>query len=297
MTKVVLIAAGAVALTGAAWSMSPGWSEKSQSKKQAASTTSADERQRQLLKEAIDTPPEPALMARFASINGKHFANALTAIPVTWEPRLADVGAAAGRSFKLLGMFGQAGDKSIILLHPSLKDDAAALDRALCHEMVHAYLFSIGDTGTDHGEAFKKVLHRLSNEGAFVSIEATPEERAQLREWLATEETRLAEERASLDHLQAELDPERIALQQAVDELNARTAAANATGRGFPSSEEAAATNARRNAYNDRAATMNRRGLEFRIAQEEYNRQVARYNLMATYPDGLDDPAPVRKRD
>jgi hypothetical protein len=34
---------------------------------------------------------------------------------------------------------------------------------------------------------------------------------------------------------------------------------------------------------------MNRRGLEFRIAQDEYNLQAARYNLMATYPDGLDD--------
>ena len=235
-------------------------------------------------------------MARFAAINVKHFSNALTPIPVTWEPRLAEVGALAGRSFTLLGMFGQAGDKSIILLHPSLQDDAAALDRALCHEMVHAYLFSIGDTGTDHGDAFRKVLHRLSNEGAFISIEATPEERAQLREWLATEDKLLVEERASLDQLQADLDPERIALQQAVDALNSRGAAASAAGRGFPSAEETATVNARRSAYNDRAATMNRRGLDFRTAQEEYNRQVARYNLMATYPDGLDDPAPAIKR-
>ena len=290
MTKTVLIVAGTVALTGAAWSLSPAWTGATQDKTQTASATSADERQRQLLKDALNNPADPALMSRFSSLNAKHFSGALLAMPVTWEPRLAEVGALAGRTFTLLGMFGQSGDKSIILLHPSLKDDAAALDRALSHEMVHAYLFSIGDTGTEHGDAFRKVLHRLSNEGAFISIEATPQERAQLREWLSVEDTRLNGERAALDQMQSELDPERIALQQAVDGLNARMADARATGRGLPTQEETAAINSRRNAYNDRAATMNRRGLEIRIALEEYNRQVARYNLMATYPDGLDEP-------
>ena len=35
---------------------------------------------------------------------------------------------------------------------------------------------------------------------------------------------------------------------------------------------------------------LNRRALEFRNAQDEYNAKVARYNLMVTYPDGLDEP-------
>ncbi len=281
-------------MTGAAWTLSPVWTGPGQGRTPtAAAAGSADERQRQLLKEALDKPADPALMARFSAINAKHFANALTAIPVAWEPRLTEVDALAGRSFRLLGMFGQAGDKSIILLHPSLKDDAAALDRALSHEMVHAYLFSIGDTGTDHGDAFKKVLQRLSKEGAFVSIEATPEERAQLREWLAGEEKRLAEERAALDQMQAELDAELASLQAAVDALNARTAAARSAGRGAPTPEETSAVIGQRNAFSERAATMNRRGVEFRIAQQEYNRQVARYHLMALYPDGLDDPPPA----
>ena len=65
--------------------------------------------------------------------------------------------------------------------------------------------------------------------------------------------------------------------------------AANAAGKGWPGAEDVASLNARRDAYNSRAADLNRRGLDFRLAQDEFNRQVSRYNLMATYPDGLDE--------
>ncbi len=139
------------------------------------------------------------------------------------------------------------------------------------------------------------MLHRLSNEGAFISIEATPEERAQLHAWLSTESVRIETERGALDRLAPELETERLALEQAVGELNARASAANAAGRGLPTAEEVTSLNTRRDAYNERAAAMNRRGLEFRVAQDEYNRQVARYNLMATYPDGRDEPSPATK--
>jgi hypothetical protein len=295
MTKVILMAAGAVALTGAAWQLSPSWTGTGPRARNAASAASTDERQRQLLRENLDRPADAVLARRFAAINATHFSNTLASMPVVWEPRLAEIGALAGRTFTLLGVFGQEGERSIILLHPSLKDDAASLDRALCHEMVHAYLFSLGDTSTDHGDAFRKVLHRLSSEGAFVSIEASPEERAQLQAWLGTESARLEAEREALDRLKPELETERIALQEAVEEFNARVAAGNAAGRGLPPAEETTSLNARRDAYNDRAAAMNRRGLEFRVAQDEYNGQVARYNLMATYPDGLDEPGPAMK--
>ena len=299
VTRIVLVVAGAVALTGAVWQLSPAWNSAGRDGRQAASASaaasSADARQRQILREDLDHPADPLLARRFAAINAKHFSYSLPAIPVVWEPRLSEVGALAGRTFTLLGVFGQEGDRSIILLHPSLKDDAASLDRALCHEMVHAYLFSVGDTNTDHGEAFKAVLHRLSNEGAFISIEATPEERAQLHAWLTTESARIETERGALDRLAPELETERMALEQALGELNARASAANTAGRGWPAAEEVATLNARRDAYNGRAAAMNRRGLEFRVAQDEYNRQVARYNLMATYPDGLDEPSPAAK--
>ena len=107
---------------------------------------------------------------------------------------------------------------------------------------------------------------------------------------LDTEAARLAAERKSLDELVPTIEAERQELERAVESLNARVTAARAAGQGGPSPEEIAAINAQRDAYNSRAAAMNRRGLEFRVAQDEYNLQAARYNLMATYPDGLDEP-------
>lgn len=290
VTRGFLIAAGVIALAGAAWNMSPAWRGAGQQVTNAAATASAEALQKDILREALNRAADPALAKRFAEINTKHFFNSLPAMPVIWEPRLADVGALAGRTFTLLGMFGQSGDREIILLHPDLRNDAGGLDRALCHEMIHAYLFSVGDKTMDHGQAFRSVLHRLLNEGAFVSLEASPEERATLRAWLDTEAARLAAERKSLDALASEIDKERTDVQEDVDAFNARASAARAAGRGDPSPEEVAAVNAQRDAHNNRAAAMNRRGLEFRIAQDEYNVQAARYNLMATYPDGLDEP-------
>jgi hypothetical protein len=290
VTREILIAAGVIALTGAAWSLSPAWHGAGQQITNAAAAASADALQKELLRENLDRPADPALAKRFAEINSKHFFNSLPAIPVVWEPRLAEVGTLAGRTFTLLGMFGQSGDRSIILLHPDLRNDVEGLDRALCHEMIHAYLFSVGDKTTDHGQAFRNVLHRLLNEGAFVSLEASPEERATLRTWLDTEAARLAAERKSLDALASEIEEERLAVQEALDSLNARISAARTASQAGPTPEEVGAFNAQRDTYNNRAADLNRRGLEFRIAQDEFNRQAARYNLMATYPDGLDEP-------
>ena len=290
MTRGILIAAGVIALTGAAWSLSPAWRGAGLQLTNAAATASADALQKEILREGFNRPADPTLVKRFGEINAKHFFNSLPVMPVVWEPRLAEVGTLAGRTFTLLGMFGQSGDRSIILLHPELKTDAEGLDRALCHEMIHAYLFSVGDTSTDHGQAFRNVLHRLLNEGAFVSLEASPEERATLRAWLDTEAGRLAWERKALDALAPEIEAERLAVQQALERLNARVSAANTAGQGWPSREDVAAVNAQRDAYNGRAADLNRRNLEFRDAQDEFNRQAARYNLMATYPDGLDEP-------
>ena len=291
MVREILIGAGVIALTGAAWSLSPArGGGAGQQVTNAAAAASADALQRELLRENLTRAADPVLARRFAEINTKHFFNSLPAIPVVWEPRLAEVGTLAGRTFTLLGMFGQSGDRSIILLHPDLKTDPGGLDRALCHEMIHAYLFSVGDTSTDHGPAFRNVLHRLLNEGAFVSLEASPEERANLRTWLEAEAARLAAERRALDMLAPEIEAERAAIDRAVEGLNARISAANASGRGWPSPEEVAGLNAQKDRYNERAADMNRRGLEFRNAQDEYNAKVARYNLMATYPDGLDEP-------
>jgi hypothetical protein len=293
VTREILVGAAVIALTGAAWSLSPAWGAGPQLTN-AAATASADALQQELLRKNLDRPADPALANRFAEINKKHFFNSLPAIPVVWEPRLADVGTLAGRTFTLLGMFGRSGDRAIILLHPDLQNDAAGLDRALCHEMIHAYLFSVGDTSTDHGQAFRNVLHRLLNEGAFVSIEASPEERATLRTWLEAESVRLSLERSALEGLAAEIGEERAALDRAVESLNVRGSAAN--GSGGPSPEEVAAVKAQRDRYIERIASMNRRAVDFHSAQDEYNAQAARYNLMATYPDGLDEPVGANKK-
>lgn len=294
MARGTLIFVGLLALAGAGWQLSAGsgsWPAQS-----TGEASPADVRQREILRENIGRPADPDLARRFAAVNSGHFANALPATPVVWEPRLAEIGALAGRSFTLLGVFGHFGDRTVILLHPSLKADAEALDRALCHEMVHAYLFTLGDRSTDHGEAFQAVLHRLSSEGAFVSLAASPEERARLRAWLDEESARLDAERQALETAGPELERERAAIEEAVAAMNARASAAAASGRGGLSEQDVAALNTRRDEYNRRAESMNHRSLEFRLAQEAFNREVARYNLMVTYPDGLDEGASVKPR-
>ena len=260
MSRATLIGLAVLALAGAGWRITVG--QGADRPKTAAS--SADERQKEILRDNLNRPGDPALVRRFGEINARHFSNTLQPMPVLWEERLSEVSALSGRTFTLLGVFGQSGDKTIILLHPSLKGDAAGLDRALSHEMVHAYLFALGDTSTNHGEQFQAVLRRLANEGAFVGLPASAAERAELRAWLDAESKRLEDERKAMDLLAADLERERPEVERTFDA-------------------------SRRTAYNERAGDLNRRSVEFGVAQEAYNREVARYNLMVSYPDGMDE--------
>ena len=238
MTRIVMIGLVALSLAGAGWRVSSGAFTESLKSSEGAQSA-ADARQKEILRENLGRPSDPALARRFAELNAKHFAQALPAMPVIWEPRLAEVGALAGPNVTLLGVFGQSGDRSAILLDPSLKNDAEGLDRALCHEMVHAYLFTtLGDSTTNHGESFQAVLRRLSSEGAFVGIPASAQERADLRAWLDTEKARLDAEHKAIAGVR---DP----------------------------------------------AEFSSRSALFYTAQDEFNRQVARYNLMVSYPDGM----------
>jgi hypothetical protein len=284
-----IILLGVLGLAGAGWRLTAGGTEQDDRSRPGVSVAAADARQKELLHENLDRPTDPQLGKRYAEINARHFGGALASMPVIWEPRLSEVGTLAGRAFTLLGVFGQSRDRSIILLHPSLKEDAAALDRALSHEMIHAYLFSLGDKSTNHGPAFQDVLHRLSNEGAFVSVAATPEERARLRAWLDAESARLDAEWKELEAGGAELQREHSVVAASIESANARAAAATAAGRGWPTETELETVKTQRDAYNERAATQNRRMTEFRIAQDAFNAEVTRYNLMVTYPDGLDE--------
>ena len=296
MVRDTIILLSVLGLVGAGWRLTAGSDDQDDGSRSGVSVNAADARQKELLHENLQRPTDPALGKRYAELNARHFGGALASMPVLWEPRLSEVGTLAGRAFTLLGVFGQSGDRSLILLHPSLKDDAAALDRALCHEMIHAYLFSLGDKSTNHGPAFQDVLHRLSNEGAFVSVAASPEERARLRAWLDAESARLDAEWKELDAMGAQLQKEHAVVAASIESANARSVAASAGGRGGLTEAELDAVKVQRDAYNEKAAVQNRRMSDFRIAQDAFNAEVTRYNLMVTYPDGLEEVGTIRPK-
>ena len=259
----------------------------------SAPLSPADARQREILKQNAGRPGDADLVRRFQSINAKHFASALPPVAVRWEPALADVGALTAQAFTLEGMFGNVGKELIILINPSVRSDRRALDRALCHEMVHAHLFATGDKTTNHGPAFKAVLHRLSKEGAFEGIAATDAERANLRAWIDEESARIDFERQQMDEIGRELTREREELDRDLKAHDARAASARAERRAAPSSADVEALEARRRSYNQRVLDTNARLERDRADLAHFNREVARYNLMIAYPDGLDEEPPV----
>jgi hypothetical protein len=238
---------------------------------QPADLSPADARQRELLEANLGKPGDAALGREFRAINAAHFDGTLPAIPVRWEPRLAEVGQLAAEAFVLDGMFGHIGGKAAILLNPRLQGDPKALERALCHEMVHAHLYAIGDPTTGHGPAFQSVLRRLSAEGAFTGIVTTEEEHAALRDWLKAESARLDAEHDAMARDGAEIERERRELEYAIANVK-------------PTDQTAFA--ARLEAYNRRATAANERAARDRAAVAAFNQQAERYNLMVSYPDG-----------
>jgi hypothetical protein len=302
----------------AVWSVANGPGEPTTTAANAVSPT--DALQEELLHRNIERPGDPLLGARFQLLNVRHFGGALPMIPVVWEPELAAVGHLAEDRFRLEGMFGLVGSRSMILLNTRLQGDEKALDRALSHEMVHAYLHATGDSITTHGPSFQAVLERLAAEGAFEGIRSTADERASLRSWLDAETERLEQERQQLNELEPGIEQERAAIERAVTDVGAASAAAAAattspslaasageagkaasaadgatapglagsTGSRLASDGDLRALEARRAAYNARAAEANARVDRYRAARDELSRQIARYNLMLVYPDGLD---------
>jgi len=243
-------------------------------------STPAEARQRQLLDANIGHPGDPDLDARFQKINAQHFSGALPAIPIRWEPGLAGVGPLMGPEITLQGMFGRIGRREVILLNPSVRDDGQALDRALCHEMVHAYLFATGEEHTAHGPAFQAVLQRLSLEHAFEGIAADPATRDALHKWLEAESARLDTERREMDVLDRALKEDGAALNHQIETFNGQPERPGA---------DAQVLDARREQFNQQLAELNLRLGRMRDDLAHFNAEVARYNLMITYPDGLDD--------
>jgi hypothetical protein len=245
----------------------------------ANAASPAEALQQELLKQNIDKPGDPALEAMYAGISAEHFSGNLPSLHVMWEPGLERVGPLSGEGFTLEGMFGHRGRKSVILLNPELRDDPAALMRALCHEAVHAYLYATNDRGPEHGPAFQAVLKRLSNENAFEGIVSTDQERITLRAWLDDESKRLDEESRYMDGLAKEMEQERAEIDRATAEFDAG---------GRPSEAKIALVNKLRDAYNEKVTDANARTEQDRADLEHFNEEVARYNLMLVYPDGMD---------
>jgi hypothetical protein len=285
-----------VALVAAGWGVWSAFDTSRASEAASPSASPADVRQQEILRDDIGRPGDPLLDRMYQELNAGHFASTLPPMPGLWEPRLAEVGALAAETFTLEGMFGHVGRRTVILLSPDLQSDTAALARALCHEMVHAHLFATGDRTTNHGPAFQAVLRRLSNEGAFEGIVASDAERATLRAWLDAESARLDAEREEMDRLGGDIERDRAEVERQFADLNARVTAANAHGRGWPDPSDVAAVQSRRDAYNQRAAEANARASQDQVDLAEFNRQVGRYNLMLSYPDGLDEVSPIRPK-
>jgi hypothetical protein len=248
-----------------------------------ARRTAADERQFEILRDAITLPPDPALVEVYADVNTRHFYGLLPAVPVVWEPRLVEVGALADDAFSLEGMFGHIGDRAIILLNPDLARNREAIRRALAHEMVHVWLYSIGEPSTGHGPAFQMALKRLAGEGAFSGLPATEREREALRDWLDSESSRL-------DSMSAQAGREGDSLEAEARDLAHELAALGGRRADPDSSSDPSIVSwrHRRDAHQRRVQELRDRSTRHQRDVAAFNAQVERYNLMAAYPHGLD---------
>ena len=226
-------------------------------------------------------PSEPELEAEYQSINAQYFQSRLPNIHIRWEPRLDELGPLIADGFRLEG----ATDGHVIILHPALQGDDRQRKRALCHEMVHVSLQGARD---GHGPEFQRRLRQLATDGAFTGIVATEEEKQDLRRRLDARAAELEQASTHLRHATAELNADDAHLQRDVADLNARTAAANQRQAGWPPDSERESLDARRRDLQSRAADFNLRVEQHNRAVAELNRLSEQYNLMVSYPDGMD---------
>ena len=114
---------------------------------------------------------------------------------------------------------------------------------------------ALSNRSDGHGPNFQALLRRLSTEGAFEGLVATDEERAALR--------------TSLDQRSEELERETRRLRGEWAEVDGKDAV------------RVQEYNARVRRLQDEAA--------------DFNRKIAQYNLMISYPDGLDEERLARR--
>jgi hypothetical protein len=207
------------------------------------------ERMDALMRQNETRASEPALADAFDTMNAQYFGDRLPTVRIRWEEGLDAIGPLIAENFRLEGLT----DGKVILLHPALEKNPRQLRAVLAHEMVHVEL---RDRRESHGPEFQSRLRTLAERGAFEGIVATEEEKEALKESIERTTRRLAGELHELRQLQSRI--------------------------------EAEASSLSREAIQDRIWTFNRRVREHNEAVEAFNRDVERYNLMNTYPDGLD---------
>lgn len=235
-------------------------------------------------------PADSALVALYAGINERHFGGALPPIPVMWGD-LTGVDALVGDNYHLQGMTNGA----LMLVSPALQDDEAELRRTVCHEAVHVKLHPGAGGSVNHGAVFQGELRRIFEEGCFTAILATAGETTAVREWIDKETARLKQEGARLDAERTRLDGERADIERAIADLNARIAAANAQHAGWPGDEEQQALSARRSRALQDSSDFNVALSRHNADAAHLNTEIARYQLMAAYPHGVDEEAIVRR--
>ena len=192
---------------------------------------------------------EPDLADAYDTTNARYFDARLPNVRIRWEEGLDAIGPLIAENFRLEGLT----NGKVILLHPALEQDPRQLRAVLVHEMVHV---ALRDTDVDHGPEFQSRLRALADRGAFEGIVATDEEREALKASLEKQTRRLSGELGELNQLRTQI--------------------------------EAEAPTQDRQVLQDRVWEFNKRVREHNERADEFNRDVERYNLMITYPDGLD---------
>ena len=202
-------------------------------------------------------PGDPELASVYQSINAEYFDNRLPAVRLRWEPRLDEVGPLIADNFRMGGVT----DGKMILLNPAIQQDGEEFRRVLCHEIVHVAVTAEREA---HGPVFQRYLKQLADRGAFRGVVATDAEKR--------------EKRLALDRKMADLAAEAGVLEQMKSALDAE---ASGSAPGADLANRVSAYNSRVRRHND--------------AVVEFNRDIEEYNLMVTYPDGLDGERLARR--
>jgi hypothetical protein len=273
-------------------------------------TTPAKAKEHEIIEQDVGKLGDLELGSNYQEVNVQYYGGKLPKIPVLWEPRLEEVGPLQAEGLVVHGLWARSGDNVFILVNPEARANPSELKRVLCHEIVHEYLFTLGDINTNHGHAFKNELHRLAEAGAFEGIAASEEEKASLKSWIDGESTRLAgeasairEEGIELDQTKETIESEKKSSDRELRDLNERITIANDRGSGGPSDDERESFKAKGRLLNQRVEDFNGRAASFqgRVASyngdiSRFNRSVNRYNLMMAYPDGLDEESEIQPK-